>query len=311
MAKRVITRTIQFFQPYQTAAGAAELTSENLRAAISSLNQETDTIATSLGDMRVHDRTPPGESNARVVLWLSQHEVSTLEQKGVERIVQIPDDTSFLQKTHLIFIDNQHVALLYNQQGPKLGDLQTFLREKLPALGAIKFRPLQSRNRTEMLRKMENISMIRLKTFERMSYFLDPNRAPAMQKFREGSQLLEAESFDLCLRGNAKTGFSQRAKAFIYEVMTVETPSEMFSKFSWKGWNPERRKVQELDLFVDKLYIRRSITLGAARRVTDDEAFDILLEAYANVADEVATSTPIEVEGSGLADIRSLIEQLI
>lgn len=287
-----------------------DLTSTALRAALAKLNLPKTTIDSALGDVRVFDRTPPGDPNARLVLWLSQHEWLTTEEDGLENVPTYSDDLSILQKTHLVFIDDQHIALMYNQAGPKLSDLTNYLSSKLPELGKIQFRPLQAQNKQQLLDRMEDINYVRIKTKDRMVAFTDPEKASEYSQFRATSERMHATEFDIALKGDGAGNFGQRAKRLMRDLVSVENASEFFQLLGWKGRDPQGQAIREVDLFKDKLFRRRSIGLDSNRVITDDRAFQIILEEYDKIARILISSTPIEISGQGLEHLHGLINQL-
>jgi hypothetical protein len=224
-----------------------------------------------------------------------------VEQGGQTTPLEMPEDASLSEQTHMVFLGNNIVGCEFNFHGPRITKLSYYLADKAVGIAPpeLNFDPILRQDVYKELQEFEILKLFRMKI--RAPYGdrikkIDDNLGEAFNAaYRAG----EAENIELILRPgkNSSTWLSQSLLNSVKSLVRQPDLHHESSKFIVSGYSRSKGKIIELDLLNELLITKKSIrTIDVrSKALNSDATYGAIISAYEELKSEILDSASISV----------------
>jgi len=224
-----------------------------------------------------------------------------IETQGEITPLEIPENSGLLEATHIVFFGNDVIGCDYNFYGPKVSKLPFYLAEKAigiapPLLNII---PILRKDVLQQLQKMRDLRMFRLKIRAPFAENIKSINHSLYEAFHGGIVAGGADEIELILRASKRSGILLLDNLIQTAKELIGQPEIQFesSKFVIDGYNPEKSKLESLDLLSDRFIVNTTVSRASIRSkaANPKSVYAAITLAYEDLKEELSTSMRMAV----------------
>jgi len=223
-----------------------------------------------------------------------------IEQKGEISPLEMSDDQSLCEITHVVFFDNNIVGAEFNFYGARISQLSNYFKKKCPTLAKIKFFPLLNKDIQNQIDHLKDVSFLQMRMHKDYFHLLEKAEKSLADAFTAISDSVDAPVLDVILRQTprSKKSLGQKVLNFLKNFVggsSVQTILESMDTFKVKGVNDITNKIENFDFLKDKFISKRKVIKLEKRNrgVVSSSMFNEICDAYDELKDSLEKSASI------------------
>ena len=252
--------------------------------------------------------TKKNEPSHLILYRIRRNNIPALEQAGTISDLNILADQNVAEETHIVFLSNNVIAVLFNQDGPRISRLPEYLyRQFLIDIGV---RPLLDPNTARNLQNMGQITSIEL-TIPVASAALLPTSDSNADETLNALKLMAEKSLGRTL--HVKTVLSTRATSegsqkwrALIDTVVLSPMLALFRKLKVHAKsNVPGGPSLTIDFAEEQLVLKVLVELTneSSRRAKPESVRQALVDAHTKLAGTIATSVPTVTTVMAMSDL--------
>ncbi len=224
---------------------------------------------------------------------IRRSDLPDLETQGELTPLEIPENSGLVERTHIVFLDDNIVGCDTNFYGPRITRLANYLAEKANGVAPewITFNPILRQDVYKQLAKVKYLKLVNMRImapYAETIAKIDENLAEA---FRAAHRAGDADDIEVILQAS-KASKGWLSESLLNTVKQLGRNKELqfdVATFKVHGYSEEQQKSVILDLLSDKLVIKRAIvrTSSRSRSLNPASAYQAIISAYNEVKGEI------------------------
>jgi len=185
-----------------------------------------------------------------------------LETRGQTSPLKIPDDSGLYEPMHFMIFPNNIVGFESNFYGPRPASLKAYVPKKANNMvDKIELLPLMRQDITELLSRIGEIRMLRLKVNKDMGKYLKDLDDNLPDAFSALMQTTDAENIEIVLRSKSysKTGIFVTFVERLPKWISKSEVREGVDKLIIRGRDEISGKIDEFDLLQQYLFSKKQV----------------------------------------------------